>query len=488
MYLKQKEQILNLRQRIRNLARNFYQEGIPAAVLVNQYKGEFVNKRFVEHSIWSKREKPRIAYNFVSFDEFVKSHSYGESGFAIDEIEEISKEEYHGLVYDLTINDINHNFIADNFVVSNCGMRLLKSNYNVEEIKNYLDDLATEIQKEVPSGLGQAGQFKFNIRDLDKILEGGSRKLVEDGYGEKEDLENCESNGVLKMADTLTVSDLAKERGRDQLGTLGSGNHFLEIQKVEEIFDEETAKIFGLFENQVVVMIHTGSRGLGHQIATDYIKIMLRGMPKYNINLPDRELAACPLNSSEGKRYLEAMSCGANYAWANRQMISYFVRKSWKKVLGFSKNSDLIPVYDVAHNIAKIEEHEINGEKINLCVHRKGATRAFPGQPVLIPGSMGTASYVLIGTEKAKEAFYSTSHGAGRTMSRHQAIKNLSAPEIVKNLEKQGIIVKCWSFKGIAEEAPQAYKNIDEVIEVAHQSGLSKKVAKLKPLAVIKGE
>lgn len=382
----------------------------------------------------------------------------------------------------------------------NCGMRLLKSEYTEEEIRPHLDKLATEIQKEIPSGLGKGRQVKLDINSVNKILEKGASVLVERGFGQKEDLENCESGGQLLSADVSMVSDRAKNRGRGQVGTLGSGNHFLEVQKVQEIFDEETAKTFGLFKNQVVIMIHTGSRGLGHQIATDYIRIMMGAMKKYNINLPDRELAACPISSPEGQRYLSAMACGANYAWANRQMIANLIRKAWNSILG-KEGLSLVQLYDVAHNIAKIEEHEINGSKMKLCLHRKGATRAFPpehpetpkkyrkvGQPVLIPGSMGTASYILVGTKEGEQSFWSTCHGAGRTMSRRQATRTISGQEVVKKLGQRGIIIKCWSPRGIAEEAPQAYKNINNVVEVVHQAGLSKKVAKLVPLAVIKGE
>jgi len=382
----------------------------------------------------------------------------------------------------------------------NCGMKLLKSDYKEKDIKTHLEELATEIQKEVPSGLGRGRQIKLSIEQIDKILEGGAQRLVEQGYGEKEDLENCESQGKLPQADALSVSDHAKNRGRDQVGTLGSGNHFLEIQKVDEVFDEKVAESFGLFKDQIVIMIHTGSRGLGHQIATDYIKLMMQAMTKYGIRLPDQELAACPINSSEGKRYFLAMSAGANYAWSNRQMIAHYIRKAWKSALG-EKASPLTAIYDVAHNIAKIEKYKINGQEIEICIHRKGATRAFPpghseiperyhsvGQPVLIPGSMGTASYVLVGTKEGEEAFYSTNHGAGRTMSRHEAMRRVSGQEVVNKLESKGIIVKCRSWRGIAEEAPIAYKNIHDVVEVVHNAGLSKKVARLVPLAVIKGE
>ncbi|NCO15212.1 RNA-splicing ligase RtcB [Candidatus Wolfebacteria bacterium CG18_big_fil_WC_8_21_14_2_50_39_7] len=372
----------------------------------------------------------------------------------------------------------------------NCGIRLLKSNLLADEIKQKIDELATEIQRQVPSGLGRSHKVKLGINELDKILEGGAQELVRQGYGEKEDIENCEANGRLEWTDASVVSLTAKNRGRDQVGTLGSGNHFCEVQRVEEIFDERVAKVFGLFKNQTIIMIHTGSRGLGHQIATDYLRIMVQTVQKYGIQIPDRQLAVCPFNSIEGQKYFKAMAAGANFAWANRQMITHYIRQSWENVFG---NENLDVLYDVAHNIAKLEG--------NLLVHRKGATRAFPanhpeipekyrsvGQPVLIPGSMGTASYILHGTEEAKESFYSTCHGAGRTMSRHAATRALSGQEIVRNLENKGIIVKCYSWRGIAEEAPQAYKNIDEVVEVVHRAGLSKKVAKLIPLAVIKGE
>jgi len=381
----------------------------------------------------------------------------------------------------------------------NCGVRLLKSEYTEKEISPYLDKLATEIQKEVPSGLGRGRQIKLSIEEINKILEGGVPYLVEKGYGEKEDIENCEHQGKMEMADASCVSEKAKNRGRDQVGTLGSGNHFAEIQKVEEIFDEEVAEIFGLFKNQVVIMIHTGSRGLGHQNCTDYLRILMPIYPKYGIKLPDKELCCVPFNSPEGQRFFKAMSAACNFAWANRHMIAFYVRKAWQKVLG--KNVKLKLLYDVAHNIAKIEEHNVDGEKIKLIVHRKGATRAFPanhpeipekykkvGQPVLIPGTMGTASYVCVGTEKSKEAFWSVNHGAGRAMSRHKARKAISGQEVIKNLQKRGIIVKCYSLRGLSEEAPVAYKNITEVIDVVERAGLAKKVAKLKPLAVIKGE
>lgn len=402
----------------------------------------------------------------------------------------------------------------------NCGMRLLKSRHTEKEIKPYLENLASEIQKEIPAGLGMGRGAGLSIKEIDKILEGGVKYLVKQGLGKEEDAVNCEANGKLDWADSSMVSNYAKNRGRDQVGTLGSGNHFLEIQKVEKIFDKETARNFGLFKEQIVVMVHTGSRGLGHQVCTDYLKIMIPAMGKYKINVPDKEFACCPFNSSEGQRYFKAMACAANYAWANRQMITYYTRLAWQKVLGEQEELDLL--YDVAHNIIKKENYIIDpvrdyhrlakaqreqisngveGEKTEVIVHRKGATRAFPpghleiperyrsvGQPVLIPGSMGTASYVLAGQKTGEEAFYSTSHGAGRTMSRHQAMRTVSGQTVINELKQKGIIVKCRSARGIAEEAPFVYKDVDDVAEVVHNAGLSKRVARLVPLAVIKGE
>lgn len=381
----------------------------------------------------------------------------------------------------------------------NCGVRLLKSNYKEEEIKDLLEYLSEEMQKEVPSGLGKGGKMSLSFNELDRVLKNGVSELVKQGHGEEDDIENCEDEGRMKEADPSFVSQKAKERGKSQLGTLGSGNHFCEIQKVEEIYEKETADIFGLFENQIVVMIHTGSRGLGHQNCTDYLKLAQKAISKYEIKLADRQLACFPFNSSEGKKFMGAMSCAANYAWSNRQMITHNIRRAWKKVL--KEDSPLKLLYDVAHNIAKIEEHEVRGEKRRLIVHRKGATRAFPanhpelpekyknsGQPVLIPGSMGTSSFVLRGTGKSKEVWYTVNHGAGRVMSRHKAIKTISGKEVIRKLAEKGILVKCKSTKGIAEEAPLAYKDVDQVTKVVEGAGLGRKVAKLTPLAVIKGE
>jgi tRNA-splicing ligase RtcB len=386
----------------------------------------------------------------------------------------------------------------------NCGVRLLASSFLHNELKNFFPDLANQISRDVPSGVGRGGRLILEEKELNEILEGGAVKAVAQGHGEKDDLEKIEEGGRLEGADASLVSDRAKDRGRDQLGTLGSGNHFLEIQRVEKIFLPEAAKVFGLSKNQITVMIHTGSRGLGHQVATDYVRLMNAKLPSWKINLPDRELACAPLDSEEGQRYFKAMAAAANFAWANRQMITGLVRQAWERVLSRKSSGkyNLGLVYDVAHNIAKFEEHEIDGEKVNVCMHRKGATRAFgpgqkelpeiyreTGQPVLIPGSMGTASYVMVGTDTAmSESFGSTCHGAGRRMSRAESRRRVSGAELKKELEAQGIIVRCTSLSGLTEEAPLAYKDIDEVIEVVDRAGLAKKVARLVPLAVVKGE
>lgn len=369
----------------------------------------------------------------------------------------------------------------------NCGVRLLKSQKTFAEIKAKLDSLGRELYREIPSGVGKSGRLDLKNPDLDLILKMGAKRAVEMGYGEKEDLDHLESRGALAEARPDFVSEQAKNRGRDQLGTMGAGNHFVEVGMVEKIFEKDWAQNLGLFENQITVLIHTGSRGLGHQIATDYIRIMLKTMPQYKISLPDRELACAPFSSPEGQKYFQAMSAGANFAWANRQLITWGVREAWRKILGES-GGKLDIVYDVAHNIAKIEEYEISGKNLKTVVHRKGATRSFPNQPVLIPGSMGTASYVLLGQESSlKESFGSTCHGAGRRMSRSRARKQIRGAELKQKLNEAGIAVNAGSLSGLAEEAPEAYKSVDEVVDAVHQAGLAKKVARLKPVAVVKG-
>src|SRR3989344_3187708 len=369
----------------------------------------------------------------------------------------------------------------------NCGVRLLRSERTLKDITPELEDLAPALYREIPSGVGKGGRLNLKGSDLDRVLEGGAARMVEMGYGESADLLQSESEGRLPDADASLVSEAAKARGKDQLGTMGAGNHFVEVGVVDEIFDAAEAARLGLKEGQITVLIHTGSRGLGHQIATDYIRLMMQAMPKYGITLPDRELACAPFSSPEGQDYWRAMSAGANFAWANRQLITWEVRKAWNDVLG-REPGELAMVYDVAHNIAKIEDYDVNGTKRRLVVHRKGATRSFPGQPVLIPGSMGTASYLLVGQEGAmRESFGSSCHGAGRRMSRTEAKRKVRGDALKEEIKARGIAIAAGSLSGLAEEAPQAYKDVEEVVSVVHGAGIAKKVARLRPVAVVKG-
>lgn len=384
----------------------------------------------------------------------------------------------------------------------NCGVRILRTDLKYEEVLKYLDELLDSLFYNVPSGVGSEGKIKVSERELREVMVKGARWAVEKGFGWKEDLERTEEKGEMKGANPDKVSRRAIERGLPQLGSLGSGNHFLELQKVEKIFDKKIAEKMGLFEGNVCVMIHCGSRGLGHQIADDYIKVMMRAMEKYKISLPDKQLACAPFKSPEGQDYFSAMICAANYAWCNRQMIAHWVRESFEKVFGKSSEElGMKMIYDVAHNIAKREIHIIDNKEKNVIVHRKGATRAFPanhkdvpdcykeiGQPVLIPGSMGTGSYILVGTERAmEETFGSTCHGAGRVLSRSAAIKRAKGRDIEVELRKIGVKLKAASKETVWEEIPEAYKNLDMVVEVVHEAGISKKVARLVPFGVVKG-
>jgi len=380
----------------------------------------------------------------------------------------------------------------------NCGVRLLASDYSLEEVKPKVDSLLNQMFCDIPCGTGKSGILEISFEQLDKVLLDGAHWAVENGYGTPDDLEHIEENGRMVNADPNEVSKRAKQRGRDQLGTLGSGNHFVEIQYITEVFDEEAAKAFGLRLNQIVVMIHSGSRGLGHQVCTDYLEVMQEAMPKYGIKVVDRQLACVPIKSKEGQSYLKAMAAAANFAFANRQMMSHWTRKVFERVVGAGS---LRLVYDVAHNIAKEEEHRINGRNVKVLVHRKGATRAFPkhhrdvprdyfeiGQPVLIPGSMGTCSYVLVGTERAmSETFGSTCHGAGRAMSRHAAKKDISAEQLIHQLKEKGIHIRGASKSGLTEEKPEAYKDVSAVVDVVHLAGIARKVAKMVPIGVMKG-
>lgn len=381
----------------------------------------------------------------------------------------------------------------------NCGVRLLTTELSVNEVRPRLRELVDKLFHNIPSGVGSKGTLRISESELDEVAIKGAKWAVEQGLGLEEDLKHIEENGSIKGAKPENVGKKAKDRGRPQLGTLGAGNHFLEVQRVDRIFDKEIAEKFGIIsEDQITVMVHCGSRGFGHQIADDYIKVMLGASRRYGIRLPDTQLSCAPLNSKEAKQYISAMYCAVNYAFCNREIITHWIRETFSQIF---KDSKLELIYDVCHNIAKFEEHKINGENKELCVHRKGATRAFPsgrkeipemyrtvGQPVIIPGDMGRASYVLIGTEKAmEETFGSTCHGAGRVMSRHGAINRFRGTEIQRKLEAKGEVIRATHPKVLAEEAPEAYKDIDEVIKSVEMSGISKAVARVVPLGVAKG-
>jgi tRNA-splicing ligase RtcB len=381
----------------------------------------------------------------------------------------------------------------------NCGVRLLRTNLTKRDLGDKLSTLVSGLFANIPSGVGSRGKIFLSPSEIKEVLAQGARWAVKKGYGRKEDLQFTEENGCLSSANPEKVSKRAIERGQDQLGTLGAGNHFLEIQEVDQIYDQAGAEKFGLFLGQIMIMIHTGSRGLGYQICDDYLKILTQAARKYGIVLPDRQLACAPFSSPEGENYFQAMCGAANYAWANRQCITHWVRETFQNILGGKQ--ELVLIYDVAHNIGKVEEYEIEGKKKKVIIHRKGATRSFPpghralpenyqavGQPVLIPGTMGSHSYLLLGTEKAmEETWGSTCHGAGRVMSRSAAVRSWRGEEIVKRLTEQWIIVRMHKISLVAEEAPQAYKDVDLVVEVCHQAGISKKVARFRPLSVIKG-
>jgi len=385
----------------------------------------------------------------------------------------------------------------------NCGVRLLRTNLLEAEVSPKIRELVDALYRNVPSGLGSEGKIRLRHGEIDEVLSRGARWAVEKGYGQPEDLETTEEHGEMAGADPARVSSRAKQRGTPQLGTLGSGNHFLEVAVIDQIHDKAIAKNMGIDQiGQVMLLVHCGSRGLGHQTADDYIGVMVNAMKKYNLELPDRQLACAPLDSREGQDYLAAMMCAANYAWANRQCIAHWVRESFCQVLGKGEaDAGLELIYDVTHNIAKIEEHELDGKKVKLCVHRKGATRAFPaghpdvprqyasiGQPVFIPGDMGRFSYILVGTEQAmKESFGSTCHGAGRVKSRAAAKRELRGEAVLKDLESRGITIRTGNLKGLAEEASQAYKDVTTVVNVAHNAGISRIVARTRPIGVIKG-
>ncbi len=383
-----------------------------------------------------------------------------------------------------------------------CGVRLLKTNLPVPEIKDQLPALVHELSRMIPAGVGRGGNIRLKQKELDDLMTGGVSWAIKRGFGRSEDLESIEDGGCLEGANPDLVSARARQRGLDQPGTLGAGNHFAEVQIVEEVFDNEAADAFGVFKDQLCVMIHTGSRGLGHQICTEFVKTMGGAAARAGIDLPDRQLACAPIESPEGHNYYAAMACAVNFARCNRQVMTHLVRESFQNIFKSpSERLGLDLIYDLSHNVAKFEEHEVGGERMKLCVHRKGATRSFPaghpdtpvryrsvGQPVIVPGDMGTASYLLKGAPAAMTAsFGSTCHGAGRVMGRRAAKRMIDGHELKQRLEAQGITVRAGSTRALAEEAPEAYKDVNKVVDICHHAGLSLRVAKLRPLGVIKG-
>lgn len=456
---------------------------VPARVYVSVH---MLEKVMTDRSLWqlvNVATLPGIQKYSLAMPDIHEGYGFPIGGVAAMAIDEDGVISPGGIGYDI-----------------NCGVRLLASNLVLDDVKRRLSKLASAIFHAVPSGVGRSGAIKLNHSELAKILVGGSKRMVELGFGNESDLEYCEENGCLPDADPKLVSDHAKDRGKDQLGTLGSGNHFLELQVIDAIFDDEMAQAFGLKLGHVTAMIHCGSRGLGHQVCTDHVRLMLNREDKYKINLIDRQLACAPFESDEGQDYFSAMTAAANFAWANRHVIGHRIREAFQEIFG--DTFALTTVYDVAHNIGKVETHDIDGQQKKLIVHRKGATRAFgpgqkglsgkylkTGQPVLIPGTMGTASYVLAGSpEGMNSAFGSACHGAGRVMSRHAAKKHSSGESVRHSLAQQGIIICCDSNRGLSEEAPYAYKDVDEVIDVVDGAHLANKVARLRPIAVIKGD
>jgi tRNA-splicing ligase RtcB len=505
-YLKLKSQVIDLRKQTTRVALMLKNDGSTEQEIYQLLTTEYTNHKFVETALsGSRKDDPRISWNFPTFDEFLKTSTQGlgETGMVWDKILVKEPVEFNDDVFDFTVHDDTHNFIANGFVVSNCGVRLLRTNLNENDVRQKLKELVNELFRAVPSGVGSEGAFKLSGSELDSVLTEGVNWAIKNGYGFEEDADVCEENGMMEGADPNKVSTMARKRGAPQLGSLGSGNHFLEVQKVDKILDKEAAKMYGIdHEGQVTILIHCGSRGFGHQVCTDYLRVSEGALRKYNIQLPDRELACVPNSSQEGESYRKAMYAALNFAWSNRQMITHWTRKTFENVFKMSETDlGMRLVYDVAHNIAKVENHKVDGSIKDVVVHRKGATRAFPagrkeipskyrdfGQPVLLPGSMGTASWILRGSAKSMElTFGSTAHGAGRTMSRSAAKRSYTAQGVQQSLQSRGIYVKALTREGVVEETPEAYKDVDSVAEVSHKVGIATKVARLVPLGVIKG-
>ncbi len=505
-YLRLKSRVLEERRASIRTARALRSKGLSLDRITSAIGSDYVNKRFVARSLQEPRKTDvRIGSAFATFGTFLKERTrgLGKTGQVWDTILHKKPMAFTGPVYDFMVRDSHHTFIANSFVVSNCGVRLVRTNLSEGQVRDKLGPLVEALFRDVPSGVGSLGRMKVDMRDIDAVLSGGARWAVERGFGWPEDLEAIEAGGALPQADPNAVSQQAKQRGRGQIGTLGSGNHFLEVQVVDEIFHAEAARSMGIdTPGDVVVFVHCGSRGLGHQVCTDYLRVAERAQKQHGINVVDRQLACMPLHSPEGQQYFGAMCAAANFAWANRQMITHWVRETISQVFGQTPQAlGMSLVYDVAHNIAKLEEYTVEGKLQKVIVHRKGATRAFPpghpeipvayravGQPVLIPGDMGRYSFIAVGTETAmRESFGSTCHGAGRLMGRKQASRTLAGVDVADELRKRGILVRAQDRSLLAEEASQAYKDVEDVVRVCDEAGISRRVARTRPIGVVKG-
>jgi len=505
-YLQFRKQVIKERQEVAVLAPALYNSGNWDREQLYDYltSSSHISRRFIERSLYEKRKTgSRMWGNDLTFEEYIEINTKGLgcSGMVWEHVKSVLDARYDDYVYDFTVGHPDHNFVANNFVVSNCGVRLLKTNLQFEDVKDRLRDLTYALFSDVPSGVGAKGDIRVGVKEEKEILIKGAKWAVEKGFGTQDDLDCTEEQGAISGADPEAVSERAYERGKAQSGTLGSGNHFLEVQMIDQLYDRNACDELNLNLGQVTVMIHSGSRGFGYQVCEDYTRSMVHCLTKYGINVPDRQLASAPVNSAEGKAYLGAMKCAANYAWANRQCLMHLTRLTFERIFNLPwQKLGMFLIYDVAHNIAKIEKHIIDGKEKTLCVHRKGATRSIPpghsdlpqkykkiGQPVIIPGDMGRNSYLLVGQPGAAETFYSACHGAGRLKSRTASARSENADTLLKELESQGIIVKASGRDTIIEEAPQAYKNVNDVVDVVHKAGLAKRVCRMKPLGVIRG-
>jgi tRNA-splicing ligase RtcB len=499
-YLKTKQQAIKQREKVAQQAVKLYESGAAPKKIKQQFD---INNRFIERSIWGGRTtSARPPSDFPSYDEYAEDIKVKDNLTTTNTVRSIEKAGTE-TVYDIGVEHDAHNFAANQFIVSNCGVRMIRTDIPAEEIYDRAEQLANILFQKVPSGLGKGCIADLETTsDVDDVLKRGMKWALDNGYAVEDDLEHCEDNGYRSEADPSTVSQKAKGRGKHQLGSLGSGNHFLEIQKVSEIYDEETAEKFGLKHDHAVILIHCGSRGFGHQVCSDYLRKIEKQFPELLDELPDRELAYAPAGSQLADEYYKAMCAAINFAWTNRQLITYQIRQCFERIFNESwQELGMDVLYDVAHNIGKKETHTIDGEEQEVYVHRKGSTRAFPagrpelpdaysdiGQPVLIPGSMGTSSYVLKGGSKSLDiSFGSTAHGAGRLMSRTQAKKDYKSNDIQKDLKRQKIIVKAQSGNTIEEEAPEVYKDVDQVVQVSDQLGIGEKVARTFPIVNIKG-